>query len=109
MVPVTMTSTYFVLGQSLVMIPCHKSFTHSDSIKLARFGSGFKIRETDSRTDGSVIWGLRVPVRMSWTNSGQCFSKNLMARMKPEAKTAPTRRTSLCWQRPQSIWEYMDW
>ncbi|KAF5807402.1 hypothetical protein HanXRQr2_Chr05g0233251 [Helianthus annuus] len=61
------------------MIPCHDFFEHSSSIKSARFGSGFNTFITDSLTDGSVITGFKVPVRISWHKRLQCFSKNRIA------------------------------
>jgi len=110
MAPVTITSRYLVLGHTRVMMPSQLSLPHSASTKSARPGSGFvSTSPTASRMDGSTTLALRVPVRRSCASSFQWSCRKRMARSRPDAKTAPTRSTSVRATRPHSICEYMDW
>jgi hypothetical protein len=103
MAPVTTTSRYLVLGHTRVM-------THSASTKSASAGLvAARTSATASRMDGSVTLALIVPVRMSCASSFQWSCRKRMARSRPDAKTAPTRSTSVRASRPHSICAYMDW
>ncbi|KAG5068228.1 hypothetical protein JHK85_000605 [Glycine max] len=59
-----------------------------------------EITHLASLTNESVISGSMVPFLMSWHKGFQYFSKNLRARMKPEAKIAPTPRTCSFLEKP---------
>ncbi|KAJ0469269.1 hypothetical protein HanIR_Chr14g0706091 [Helianthus annuus] len=95
MAPVTMTSRYLVLGQIRVIIPSQFPSQHWPVTNRARAGSGFNIFDMQARISWSVIFGFKYPVSISLASCCQFSVRNLMARTRPEAKTAPQRRTCL--------------
>ena len=75
MVPVTITSTYLVLGHNLVIIPFHNPLLHSAPIKSASLEFGLRIFKTASFTDASVIVESTAPVRNLNANDSFVLTK----------------------------------
>ena len=73
MVPVTITSTYLVLGHNLVIIPFHNPLLHSAPIKSASLEFGLRIFKTTSFTDASVIVESTAPVRNLYKEDTNVF------------------------------------